>query len=178
MQAQKISFEYNCSQKWSSMNSVNGNKFCEQCKTSVHNLEEKSHEEIVELMAKHNNRLCGYFYAEQLSPSQEQKSSFQPKLILASLAAWLTFNAPKISAQTNSVTTEQHDSSSANTKIHKYGVVDGNNVCFIDQEPVVKPKKHRKHIITLFRIGGTRVFLSKRFPFIHARRMRAGRMAY
>ena len=161
------------------MNSVNGNKFCEQCKTSVHNLEEKSHEEIVELMAKHDNRLCGYFYDEQLSPSEAPKSFFNPKLILASVAAWLTFNAPKLSAQqTNVVTTEQHDSSAVNTKVHRYGVVDKKDVCFIDEEPVVVTKKHRRHTITLFRIGATRVFLSKRFPFIHARRMRAGRMAY
>ena len=160
------------------MNGAGGKKFCEQCKTHVNNLEERSHEEILDLIQKSNNHLCGYFYDDQLKPEPEQKSSFHPKLIMASVAAWLTFNAPKASAQqvdTVITTTEQYDSVAVDTSNHRYGVVDKNPVCFLDvEQPVVTPRKYRRHTITLFHVFGKRVFLSKRFPFIHARAMRMG----
>jgi hypothetical protein len=182
MSSQNISFEYSCSQKWGDLDNaaIRGQKFCQQCKTPVHNLAEKSHEEIIELIKQSNNHLCGYFHEEQLAPSQEPKSSFHPKLIIASVAAWLTFNAPKAMAQQSKIiVTEQHDSASVNGDEHKYGVVDGNPVCFIDETPAVTtPKKWKRHSITLFYLGRKRVYLSKRFPFLHVRRAVAGFLRY
>ncbi len=178
MQPQKIIFEYNCPQKWASMKNVNGNKFCEQCQTSVHDLTEKSHSEILELMSAHNNHLCGHFCEEQLDETEKTNNFFHPKFILAGIAAWLTVTAPKVSAQNNSVQTEQHDSSTAQEKNYKYSIVGKKEVCLVEDAPVVASKKYRRHSITLFHLFGRRVYLSSRFPFLHARRMRVGRMMY
>lgn len=180
-----ISFEYNCSQKWSDLksNGCTGQKFCQQCKTPVHDLSEKSHAEIVELLEQNNNHLCGYFYLDQLKDERE-KSFFHPKLVLAGIAAWLTFSPPKASAQqNNSVATEQYDASAVNTgkQVDRdQHTVDGYPVCFLDEAPAVTTSKnwHRPHSITLFHIGRSRVSLSSRFPLVHIRRMRLGRMGH
>jgi hypothetical protein len=174
MPDQNISFDFKCSQKWDELQHTGcaGQKFCLQCKTPVHDLSEKSRSEIIELIQQNNNHLCGSFYADQLA-DEEPKSFFHPRLALAGIAAWLTFSAPKASAQqSNTVTIEQHDASTVNTSKQvdrDQHTVDGYPVCFLDEAPAVaSPKKLQGgRSISLFRIGNKRVYLSKRFPLIH-----------
>ena len=178
----RISFEYKCSQRCQTLQQQDGNKFCQLCSTTVHDLTDKSREEIQELLLKNNNRLCGHFYSDQLQEPAPHKRTINPKLFLAGIAALVSLNTFRLSAQTTAPPpTEQHEStkplSPLNDDLQAKNIISDEERNKEVSRQYRDKKYKRRHGITLLRIGATRFFLSARFPFFHIRRMVMGKMA-
>jgi len=68
-----------CHENWSEMTGDNRQKFCDKCSCSVHNLTDKSHQQIMKLRDELGGKLCGAFHA---APKKKVRRIHLPRPIL------------------------------------------------------------------------------------------------
>lgn len=153
--------------------------YCAHCKMVVYDFTERSNEEIRQALA--SGVVCGKFYADQLQV--HPSGSFRRKAIAAGVAAFLSFGAGEIRAQSTAdhltVQTEPGNSSSAvaENENSKTDIAAG----VVTPDPELKPSKKAKpepKRKRLFRIGSRTFYITNQFPFLQSRRILKGRLKW
>jgi hypothetical protein len=177
MKQGNIHVDYLCSQPGWKFRRERNADFCMHCKESIHKLDQKEPEEINALLKAHNNRMCGVFFEEQfIIDEHTHRSSPLYKLIIAGIISWFSASF-RLNAQSeagNPVKVEQHylgnDSTISDPVIVQENIKTPE--CVKAETPVVKKKP-----VKYLRIGMRRIYVSGRFPFVHVRKIRRGRIA-
>ncbi len=178
----KPNVTYLCKQPFWNLPEKNGQTYCKSCRKNIPDLCDADAETIKALLERDGGETCGIFYPEQFTVNtQTQHGPGVLRLVLAGALA--TFAAgEKLSAQAaDSVKTEQHDTLRWPYVRNAPAPVTNEETAAAEVEatkikPVKRPLKYSK--LQLFRIGNRNVFLSWRFPFLHARRPFMGRFRY
>jgi hypothetical protein len=80
-----------CTQSWNEMSPVDGGRHCLHCQKTVIDFTSMTDQEILTLLSKQKNNLCGKFREEQLSRTliadTQPRHAFLPAAMLASLLA-------------------------------------------------------------------------------------------
>jgi len=69
---QKISISNPCLQKWNSMKDIGDAKFCSNCNKNVRNFERFGNKEILQILNKEEQKICGRFKLEQIEEINNQ----------------------------------------------------------------------------------------------------------
>ncbi len=178
---QLINFEFKCNQKSRAFRQVDGNPFCQVCQTTVFNLADKSKDEIKKLITQNGGQICGQFFIDQIAVAQPEKRQVSFKIMLASVAAFFTITATKISAQTNdTIKTEQHDSISSSVKKEDTQIARTDTSCTILAEggnyPLTTPDEKKKKEFMV--IGRWHFYTTNKFPFIKSKSTFRGRLKW
>ncbi|MBK8612981.1 MAG: hypothetical protein IPN85_05725 [Flavobacteriales bacterium] len=168
-----------CSENWNAMRPVMDGRFCSKCQHAVIDFSGWDRAAVVAYKQQHPEA-CGVYLPEHLEPE------LIPLVDLLSakrglLAAGLALGAITVHAQSApTVPTEQTDPARPTSPrptiapehmpteaIPGIKSKDFAGICPLDQAPKA-PKRHRYH----------KLYVSKRFPFIHFRRRYMGKMSY
>jgi hypothetical protein len=163
---------YLCSQPAWNLPKKNGQTFCKSCKKNIPDLRDADQETIKSLLERDGGTTCGIFDPGQFTVNAHTKRSPNVfRLVLAGALATFVSGA-KLSAQAtvDSVKTEQLDQDGypVTTPEIVQPAVDTAKAEAPAPAQVTRKRKGRIH---LFWLGRREVYLSKRFPYVHSRRM-------
>jgi hypothetical protein len=172
-----IHVEYLCGQPSWKFSRKNDEEYCKVCKHGIHDLKNKSPREI-ELLLNSGTAICGSFYRDQfMIDVRTQRSPATFKLVIAGLITW--FSATRLSAQVQGqqVQVEQHylgsDSSARAQDSAAIASETVPPVCSTEAAAMVSKHKKMYH-----RIGNSRWYFTRRFPFIVRKRAFRGKIRY
>jgi hypothetical protein len=155
-----VKMEFICNQDWNSMDVIQRGKFCQQCQREVIDFTRQTEKQILG-HKKPNEKTCGLFTAEQVYDDIITPISLHPLRKYAAVAATL------LALETSSVIAQQKDSvKTEQVQIWKPGGENKENICPVQDNIEIKFKPKEVH---LFNTKKREYYLTKRFPFIHAR---------
>ena len=153
--------QFVCNQNWDAMDVTERGRYCHQCKKEVHDFTSQTQKQIQEYKSK-NSHPCGIFTAEQVYDDIITPISLKSFRKFAAAAATLLMltGAKAIAQQKDSVQTEQ-------LQTWQPGGENKSNICIPKEEEKISRAHYDKY---LFSVGRRNIYLTRRFPFIAARR--------
>ena len=96
---QKPTLSFVCSEDWNKMSLCAQGRFCGSCQKTVVDFTQKSEIEIREVLLKQEGKVCGRFYAHQLSQPVQNNFSFRRFVSAALVFLGLSFLSKEAEAQ-------------------------------------------------------------------------------
>jgi hypothetical protein len=164
---------FSCPQRWEAMRPLpDGNRFCESCAKPVIDFTAWKDADLREWFTEHPDT-CGHFRLEQVQPDMiEVTLPAMPRDLMrgafAALAALSLSTAAAQRVPNEPAPTEQVPVTDPDARFGPgYHEAVDEERCWMEKDPapVAGPVKRR-----------TRLYLSKRFPFVHKAQMRRGRI--
>lgn len=162
----KLSVIFECDQDWDDLKPTACGRYCDVCKKEVYDLTGKSSEEIG-LAREENSELCGMLLTEQLDTGLHPVEINAPSRLKYYTAFLVTFLGLELATSKAQNKKEQkmevvnnEKKSTPSTQAPTIITEDENGEPVMTVQPVNQVKRyHRK-----------KIYLSKRFPFIHIRK--------
>ncbi len=153
---------YYCNQKVSNMTDSKGNLFYESCSKNLVDFRGKTKSEFDEIVSKSTD-VCGVFYSSQIGDEVEIKLNWKKPFFILSFVGTLLFSRKVQAQQVDSPKTEVKDST--------YHISSKAEESKSEEKPQQNPKLNKcKSKSHLYPYNRSKIFISKRFPFIHIRR--------
>lgn len=172
-----IHVEYLCNEPFWKFSKTGEHEYCKVCGHHIKDFTGLDRKSTIETIKQTGGETCGVFYEDQFVIDDKTKNGTTLfKVILASsLSAFVATNSNANIKEAHNIITEQGISSGL-LQSDKIGDEDSTSQCVAyvkgedDVNPIAKRKRH------YLKIGKTRIYINARFPFLHIRKMRKGRI--
>jgi hypothetical protein len=166
-----------CNEDYSKMPCTDGGRFCNSCSKSIHDFTDLSIAEIRRLKET-DPEICGIFMVEQVDPNlKELKFPYKNRVAIWASTLFMAFGSADTFAQSgHDPKVEQSQGSSNAPKLSgqeiESNMNQGKHISLSRSAPEANetteynPRKARRAYKRMHR----RVYVNKRFPFIHIRR--------
>lgn len=159
---------FSCDQRWEDMAPAGNDRFCLSCQKPVVDFTGWERDALVAWFRERPDT-CGMFRAEQVDPSliaMKEVDLGVRKGIFAALAALTLTTAQAQGERSSPALMEQTDSGAPGRQVERQPNELNGERCWVEKETVTADKPQKRSS------GRHKLYVSKRFPFIHLKRRR------
>lgn len=172
-----IHIEYLCNEPFWKFAKIGENQFCKVCRHQIKDFSNLSKKSAIDTIRLTGGEACGLFYKDQfiIDNNTQNGKSLKNIILASSLSTLVAFNSNAQNIKKDSTKIEQQADSLINSK--NYVNQDTTQEClpYIKNEQLNDSTSLKKKPR---RIGQIVILFNGRFPFIHIRKIRRGKMRY